>query len=59
MENIFNNIPLDDLSQEEKDAVLYILQQYASNGQSTAYEDLILQDYKEKPVDIMTFIKDE
>lgn len=42
MENIYNNIPLDDLSPEEKEAVLYILQQYASDGQSTAYEDLIL-----------------
>lgn len=49
---------LNNLSDKEKEAVLEILNQYSNTGSSQRLNQLILNDYKEIPVDIITFIKD-
>ena len=51
-------INLDNLTEQEKQAVLKILKEYSETGKSEYYNKLLLQDYKEIPVDIITFIKD-
>lgn len=48
---------LDNLSQEERDYALQILQDYAQ-GSAKLFDELKYADYKEAPVDIVTFIKD-
>lgn len=50
---------LDNLSREEKEEVLKILNQLYDSGSSDAYNKLILEDYDEIPVDIETFLKDK
>ena len=50
---------LNNLSEEEKKVALQILGQFSKEGKSKTYEELLYQDYKEIPVDIITFIKDE
>ena len=50
---------LNGLSEDEKQVALQILGQFSENGKSKIYEDLLYKDYKEIPVDIITFIKDE
>lgn len=52
------NIDLSTLSETEKKAVLKILEEVAANGSSKSLMDLKYADYKEIPVDIITFIKD-
>ena len=51
-------VDLNNLTKEEKLAVLKILKEYSQNGKSDYYNKLLLSDYKEVPVDIITFIKD-
>ncbi len=50
---------LDNLSREEKEEVLKILNQLYDSGSSDAYNKLILEDYDEIPVDIETFLRDK
>ena len=50
---------LRGLSLEEQHAVLQILQDVYSNGQSETYNQLTDVDWEEKPVDIITFIHDK
>ena len=53
-----NMSEFEGFSEEEKDAVLRILREYSEKGNSETYKKLVLSDYKEEPVDIITFIKD-
>ena len=50
---------LDNLSEEERKVALEILQQFSTDGKSKTFDNLLYQDYKEIPVDIITFIKDD
>lgn len=56
--NILDLETLEHLSQEEKDVVLKILGEISNDGESETYRELMLSDFKEIPVDIITFIKD-
>lgn len=47
---------LENLTEEEKKAVLDILNEYSNKGTSDIYQNLIYADYKEIPVDIDTFL---
>lgn len=58
MINDFDNLDLEGLNDEEKQIALQILNEYAVKGSSNIYQNLIESDYKEIPVDIITFIKD-
>lgn len=49
---------LNTLSDKEREAVLEILNQYSNTGSSKKLNELVSADYKELPVDIITFIKD-
>lgn len=49
---------LQGLTPQEREYALKILQELEQNGSSKSYEDLMLSEYKEVPVDIITFIKD-
>ena len=49
---------LENLTEEEKKAVLDILNEYSNKGTSNIYQNLIYADYKEIPVDIDTFLHD-
>ena len=53
-----NMSEFEGFSEEEKEAVLRILREYSEKGNSETYKKLVLSDYKEEPVDIITFIKD-
>lgn len=54
-----NNLDeLQNLSDKEKEYAIQILKQLSEEGSSELYEELIYQDFKERPVDIITFIKD-
>ena len=57
MKNI-SDIDFGALSEEERAAVLQIMNEIADKGSSDKYTDILYQDYKEIPVDIITFIKD-
>lgn len=60
MSNKLNN-ELDifkNLSPQEKKMVMKILGEISTEGQSNTYKELVLSDFKEVPVDIITFIKD-
>lgn len=50
---------LDNLTKEEKEYALKILKEYSNTGTSEAYNQLLLVDYKEIPVDIYTFLHDK
>ena len=50
---------LSGLSEEEKQAVLNILNEISTKGQSDTYTQLLNSEYKETPVDIMTFLHDD
>jgi hypothetical protein len=50
---------LDNLTLEERRAALAILKEYSEQGTSRTYTKMLLADYKEIPVDIITFIKDD
>ena len=59
--SIKNNIDLtllDTLTPEEKELALSILGELVEKGNSKQLEDLLLEDYREVPVDIETFLKD-
>lgn len=56
---ITNNLEqLNNLSETERREVLKILEQMSESGKSKSYNDLLLSDYEEIPVDIDTFLKD-
>lgn len=50
---------LENLSSEEKELALKILSEYSNTGNSETYTELLISDYEEVPVDIVTFIKDD
>lgn len=47
-----------ELSEEERKVALEILQEYSKEGKSETYSKMMLSDFKEIPVDIITFVKD-
>ena len=49
---------LEGLSENEQKEVLKILAEYSEKGISQTYNELVYSDYREIPVDIMTFITD-
>ena len=49
---------LKELSPDEKDLVLSILKEYSKDGKSEQLNKLLLEDYTEPPVDILTFVDD-
>ena len=49
---------LNTLSEKEKDIVLKILSEYSKQGSSSTYNELLISDYEEIPVDIETFLHD-
>lgn len=49
---------LANLTEEERQYVMSILQEYQETGKLTKYESILFADYKEIPVDIETFICD-
>lgn len=56
---ISNNFKeLENLSKDEREAVLQILKEISVDGSSKLYNDLLYNDYEEVPVDIETFLKD-
>ena len=57
MTNQANQI-LNNLSEQEREQVLKILSEYQTKGTSDQLNKIKYQDYKEIPVDIITFIKD-
>lgn len=50
---------LENLSKEEREAVIKILQEMSSSGSSEKMNELLLADYEEIPVDIYTFLHDK
>lgn len=55
----YNNFAeLENLSKEEKAVALKILEEYSESGMSETYSKMMLSDFKEIPVDIITFVKD-
>jgi len=50
---------LSELNAKEREALLKMLKQLGTEGQSEIYNDLKYSDYKEIPVDIETFITDK
>ena len=59
MTNLENIEELNKLKPEERELALQILEQYSKEGSSGLFDDLIYYDYKEIPVDIITFILDD
>jgi len=55
----FNLEELNNLSKEEREAVLKILKEYSLDGSSKYLNELKYADYKEVPVDIETFLTDD
>lgn len=49
---------LDNLSPAEKELAFSILKEYSKDGTSKKLNDLLLEDYSETPVDILTFVDD-
>ncbi len=49
---------LNNLSESERSIVLEILKEYSDIGASSLFDDIAFADFKEVPVDIVTFIKD-
>jgi len=58
MTNIIDEKQFQNLSEQEKQIALKILKEYSETGKSEEYEKLLYADYKEIPVDIITFITD-
>lgn len=52
-----DNSILDNLSEQEKEYVLKILNELETNGDSQTLNDFIYDDYEEIPVDIETFLR--
>ena len=57
--SLSNNDILNTLNEQEKEYALKILEELNTQGQSKSYDDLLYSDYKEIPVDIETFLKDD
>lgn len=55
---VINNEILSQLSEKERELALSILEQYSKTGESKIFEGLLAEDYKEVPVDVITFILD-
>lgn len=51
-----SNINLENLSEQEKEAVLSILKEYSENGNSSKLNSIMFTDWEELPVDIVTFL---
>ena len=49
---------LEKLTPEERELAFSILKQYAKEGKSELYEELLLEGYEEVPVDFETFVDD-
>lgn len=49
---------LDSLSPAEKELALSILAEYSKEGKSEQLNNLLLEDFSEPPVDILTFVDD-
>lgn len=49
---------LDNLSPAERELALSILKEYSETGSSKQLTDMVLEDYEEVPVDILTFVDD-
>lgn len=47
---------LEGLSKEERELALKILSEYSTTGSSSTYNELLVSDYEEIPVDIETFL---
>lgn len=58
MTNI-NEEQFKGLSKKEKEYALKILEEFAKQGKSDTYNELVYADYNEVPVDIITFISDD
>ena len=56
--NLIDLEELKNLSEEERKYAIEILKEFSQKGTSEKLNNLILSDYKEAPVDIITFIKD-
>ena len=54
-----SNINLEGLSEQEKQAVLQILDEYSKDGASKLLSELEWADWDEIPVDITTFLHDK
>lgn len=54
----YNEDIMKNLTPEEREQVLKILNEFSETGESKSYNDLIYEDYEEIPVDIETFLKD-
>ena len=50
---------LSNLSGQQKEVVIKILKEFAKDGSSRTYAELLYADYKEIPVDIETFLTDD
>lgn len=57
--SLSNNDILNTLNEQEKEYALKILKELNTQGQSKSYDDLLYSDYKEIPVDIETFLRDD
>ena len=57
--NILNLKELNNLTPEEKEIALQILQEYSQQGKSKKLNDLKYADYNEIPVDIETFLTND
>ena len=53
-----DKVDLASLNEEERKAVLEILNEVSTEGSSQKYHEILYSDYEEIPVDILTFIKD-
>lgn len=54
-----SNISLENLSERERAAVNKILKELSNQGSSLRLNSLLYADYKEIPVDIITFIEND
>ena len=54
-----SSINLNNLSEKERALALEILKEYSDTGNSAKLNNLLYEDWKEIPVDILTFIKDD
>lgn len=54
-----NKDELDKLNPNERALVLNILKEYSSNGTSSTYQNLLLEDYREIPVTVEEFINNK
>lgn len=50
---------LNSMSPEERALAISILKEYGLEGKSETFQDLLYEDYREIPVDILTFVDDE